>query len=229
MELVIDIETVGKDFEELDASQQEFLLRFAEKEINEELRQQKIEDAKRYLSLYPFTAKVVVIGFLRTDTGKALILFEDDEGANWESENGAVKYLGCSEEEMIGKFWEYISSANKLVTFNGNHFDFPFLTIRSAMLKIKPTRNLLSKSSKNKLHIDLLEELTLYGKLRKFNLDFYCKAFGIESPKEHGITGMEVKELYKAHKIREIATYCSKDVKATYELYKIWKEYLSFG
>ena len=27
------------------------------------------------------------------------------------------------------------------------------------------------------------------GAARKFNLDFYCKSFGIESPKSHGVTG----------------------------------------
>lgn len=38
---------------------------------------------------------------------------------------------------------------------------------------------------------------------------------------------MEVKELYKAGRIKEIAVYCSEDVKATYELYKIWNAYLN--
>ena len=38
-------------------------------------------------------------------------------------------------------------------------------------------------------------ELALFrvdGAARRFNLDFYCKAFGIESPKSHGVTGMDV-------------------------------------
>ncbi len=228
MELVIDIETVGKDFDELASSQQEYLLRYAEKELNEELRLQKIEDAKRYLSLYPFTAKTIVIGFLRTDTENAFVLYEDATGESWEKEEGRVKYLGCTEKEMLEKFWDYVSKASRLITFNGNHFDLAFLTMRSAILKIKPTVDLLKKQSKKKFHIDLLDEFTLHNKIRKFNLDFYCKAFGISSPKDHGITGMEVKELYKANKTKEIATYCFKDVEATFELYKIWRDYLNF-
>jgi len=228
MNLIIDIETIGDDFEELASSQQEFLLRFAEKELNEEVRKQKIDDAKRYLSLYPFTAKVVSIGLLRTDTEKTLVLFENEEDRQFESEDGYVKYIGLPEKAILERFWEYVIKANKLISFNGLHFDFPFLILRSAMLKIKPSINLLSKNAQRNIHIDLLDELTLHGKLRKFNLDFYCKAFGIISPKEHGITGMDVKELYRANKIDEIAIYCSKDVWATYELFKIWEKYLNF-
>jgi predicted PolB exonuclease-like 3'-5' exonuclease len=38
---------------------------------------------------------------------------------------------------------------------------------------------------------------------------------------------MEVKELYKAGKVKDIAVYCGEDIRATYELYKIWDEYLN--
>ncbi len=82
-------------------------------------------------------------------------------------------------------------------------------------------------------HCDLAEQLTFYsvsgrdGAARRFNLDFYCKAFGIESPKSHGVTGMDVKDMMAAGRFREIAEYCLRDVRATVELYKIWKERLA--
>ena len=50
-------------------------------------------------------------------------------------------------------------------------------------------------------HCDLAEQFTFYsvsgrdGAARRFNLDFYCKAFGIDSPKAHGVTGLDVKTL----------------------------------
>ena len=65
------------------------------------------------------------------------------------------------------------------------------------------------------------------GAARRFNLDFYCKAFGIESPKSHGVTGMDVAQLMAEGKYREIAEYCLRDVKATVLLYQIWKDRLS--
>ena len=38
---------------------------------------------------------------------------------------------------------------------------------------------------------------------------------------------MDVKDLMEAGKFREIAEYCLRDVKATVELYQIWKERLA--
>ncbi len=99
--------------------------------------------------------------------------------------------------------------------------------LRSAVLKIKPTVNFLGNRFNTSKHIDLLEQFTFYGLIRKFNLDFYCHAFGIESPKSKGVSGMEVKQLYEAGRIEEIAVYCGQDIRATYELYKIWNEYLN--
>jgi len=227
MNLVFDIETVGTDFENLSETQQEFLLRYADQEPESTKKEVMIENAKRCLSLYPFTAKIVCIAMLNTDTNKMLVLFESQEAESWESEEENVKYQSAAENEILSKFWKYSAKADKLISFNGRGFDLPFITIRSAMLKIKPTKNFLKNRYDSASHVDLLEQFTFHGLTKKFNLDFYCHAFGIESPKEQGITGMEVKELYKAGRIKDIAIYCGRDVKATHQLYKIWDDYLN--
>ena len=41
------------------------------------------------------------------------------------------------------------------------------------------------------------------------------------------VTGTDVKNLKEAGQFREIAEYCLRDVRATVELYKIWKEWLA--
>ena len=227
MKLVFDIETVGFDLNSLSESQQEFILRYSEKETDNALKQRKEDEAIRYLSLYPLTAKVVAIGMLNTETEHSMVLYEDSEEIEWNSENDEVKYCSSTEEKMLIKFWEYVKKADAVITFNGRNFDLPFLMMRSAMLKIKPTRNFIRKRYDNKSHIDLLDKFTQYGITKKFNLDFYCHSFGIESPKSHGVSGMDVKELYNAGKTREVATYCSHDVAATYKLYKVWEEFLN--
>lgn len=229
MNLVFDIETVGYEFESLSESQQEYLLRYAEQEKDITKREEKIEDAKRYLSLYPFTAKIVAIGMLNTETENVMVLYESNEKDEWISEEKSTRYKPLSENEMLEYFWTCIEKVEKVITFNGRNFDIPFIMLRSAMLKIKPSKNLLKSRFDSTNHIDLLEQFTFYGITRKFNLDFYCHAFGIESPKSKGITGMEVKELYKAGRVKDIAIYCGDDVKATYKLYKIWNEYLNFA
>jgi len=60
-----------------------------------------------------------------------------------------------------------------------------------------------------------------------FNLDFYCKAFGVESPKSKGVTGRDIGSLLVEGRYRDIAEYCLRDVQATVQLYHIWKERLS--
>ncbi len=227
MGIVFDIETVGFELENLAESQQEFLLRYAEKEKDETLRNEKKDEVARYLSLYPYTARIISIGLLNTVTEGTMVLFSSEEDENWEVEEKNIKYESLSEIELLKRFWIYLAKTDKVITFNGRAFDIPFLMLRSAMLNVKPSINLIHNRYNITRHIDLLDQFTFYGLTRKFNLDFYCHAFGITSPKSKGITGMEIKELYKAGRIKDIAVYCGEDVKATYELYKIWDEYLN--
>ena len=120
-----------------------------------------------------------------------------------------------------------------MVTFNGRSFDVPFLYLRSAVLNTPITRkNWLGYRFQTEPHCDLAEQLSFYnvsgrtGAARKFTLDFYCRAFGIESPKSQGVTGMDVNDLMKEGRFREIAEYCVRDVDATLQLYRIWAERL---
>ena len=225
--IVFDIETCAYPFEALSESQQEYLLRYAEKEIDPDKKQKQTDQAIRYTSLYPLTAKCVAIGIYDTDKNKSFVYYESADSDEWFSEDQQIHYKGLTEEKMLKSFWKIIKVTDQVVTFNGRNFDIPFLMIRSAMLKVKPGKNLIKSRYEKKSHIDLLEQFTFYGLTRKFNLDFYCNAFGIESPKTKEISGMEVKNLYEAGRLRDIAIYCSRDIFATYQLYKIWEEYLS--
>lgn len=225
--IVFDIETSSYPFESLSESQREYLLRYAEKETNEEIKSQKISEVKRYLNLYPFTAKVIAVGFYDVLKEKTFVYYESNEKEEWHSDDKKINYKGLKEEDILKSFWRIVEVSNQFITFNGRNFDIPFLMMRSAIKRIKPAKNLNTSRYDKKLHIDLLEQFTYYGLTKKFNLDFYCRAFGVESPKSQGISGMEVKNLYDAGKIKEIAVYCGKDVIATYELYKIWDEFLN--
>ncbi|MBC8095958.1 MAG: hypothetical protein H7Y43_09110, partial [Akkermansiaceae bacterium] len=116
----------------------------------------------------------------------------------------------------------------------GRGFDVPFIYLRSALLNVPISRkDWLGYRYQTEPHCDLAEQLTFYnvsgreGAARKFNLDFYCKAFGIESPKSHGITGMDVNTLLAEGRYRDIAEYCLRDVVATVSLFQIWRERLA--
>jgi DNA polymerase elongation subunit (family B) len=224
--IVFDIETCSVPFESLSESQQEYLLRYAEKESDEKVKELKVDEAIRYTSLYPYTAKVIAIGIYDVDKEKSYVYYASEIAEEWNSEKN-VHYKGLSEKEMLNSFWRIIEVTDQIITFNGRNFDAPFLMIRSALHSIKPGKNIVSKRFDSGFHIDLLEQFTYYGLTRKFNLDFYCQAFGVNSPKSKGISGMEVKNLYEAGRIKDIAVYCADDIYATYQLYKIWDEYLN--
>lgn len=226
--VIVDIETAHIPFESLSESQQEYLMREADKIEDPELRKQKEEDSIRMMSLYPFTAKVVVIGMYIVEKQKASVFYESEvEEEKWTSDDGS-DFKGLPEKEMLKRFWDYIATIDQLITFNGRGFDVPFLMLRSAVLGIKPSKNFMGYRYDVTKHIDLLEQLSYYKAFKSFNLDFYCHAFGIESPKSKGVTGMEVQGLYEAGRIKEVASYCARDIYATYQLYKKWDEMLRF-
>ncbi len=82
----------------------------------------------------------------------------------------------------------------------------------------------------NGSHIDLLDQLTFYGaSRRRFSLDMWCKTFGIKSPKEGGITGYDIKDLFGDKRYLDIARYCFGDIRATKELLSYWENYIKFG
>lgn len=218
--LIVDIETVGYSWESFDEKQQEYLMKFAN---TEEERKEVLQK----LSLYPTTAQILAIGMLNPDTNRAKILFRDEHAYEDTSEDEQVQYVATDERTILQSFWTDITHYQQLITFNGRGFDFPFLMLRSAILGVKPTRNLLGNRYDTASHCDLLEQFTFYGALRKFNLDFYCKIFGIESPKEQGITGLDMERLVAEKRYREIAEYNLGDLRATAELFRRWDNYLN--
>ncbi len=241
--IVFDIETSAQPVENFDEAQQEYLFREADKLADPAVKAAKREEITRFMSLWPFTSQVVCIAMLNAETlrGQSLYVADDFEDGMDESRlaapersEGGVEFIPCADEtELLTLFWDVAKKYDSVVTFNGRGFDVPFIYLRSAVLNVPITRkNWLGYRYAVEPHCDLAEQFTFYsvggqgGAARRFNLDFYCKAFGIESPKSAGVTGMDVKDLMEAGKFREIAEYCLRDVRATVELYKIWKERL---
>jgi len=233
--LVFDIETSALPLENFDEVQQEYLLRELEKIPDETTRITRREELLRQFSLWPFTAQIVCIAMLNAESLRGQVLFTAEDFEEDAAEGGPVEFMPCADEiELLTAFWDVAKHYDEIVTFNGRGFDVPFLYLRSAVLNVPITKkNWLGYRYATEPHCDLAEQFTFYGvsgrdgAARKFNLDFYCKAFGIDSPKAHGITGMDVKNLMQEGRFRDIAEYCLRDVRATVELYRVWKERLA--
>lgn len=221
--VVFDVETIGYNFDkDLDEVQKEYLLKFAKTE-------EEIEAVKEGLGLFPVSGKIVAIAMYNIESGKGAVFYTPSEGKfkREEIEEDSAKYFACDEKEILEKFWETIVKYERYITFNGRGFDVPFVRIRSAILGVKCPIELMTPRFKSDYkknpHIDLLEELTFAGTIKKFNLDFYCKAFGIQSPKE-SVNGHEVPRMIKEGRGLDVARYCYGDVVATAELFKKWNE-----
>lgn len=217
--IIFDIETIPQNFDALDEASRKYLLKEAETD-------EEIQKTKDQMALWGPTNEIVAIGMLAVETQKGAVYFQS-RGTSFEPfEEEGIKYWAGSEPEILEKFWQAVAHAAKFVTFNGRGFDCPVLMVRSAILKVKPAKNLMPYRYSAEQHVDLLEQLTFYNAVRKFNLDMYCKAFGIASPKSHGITGLSIKPLFEAGEYLKIARYCAGDLTATRELYLRWVEYL---
>lgn len=237
---VFDIETAPLDWAMFDEAQHEYLLRGAD--TAEEQDKKKAE-----MALSPLTAQLVCLGiilFERNEQGE----FEekrrtaylqdnslaDDIYTSEELANGA-RLVRSNEKTILTNFWKLLrqSPSLHLISFNGRNFDAPFMMMRSALHRVKPSRNLMEGTRFNyPKHTDLIDELCFFnasqsGATRRYNFDFFTKAFGIQSPKSAGVDGSKVAELFQNGQGQVIAEYCLRDVQATWELFLIWREYLA--
>ncbi|HBT80505.1 MAG TPA: hypothetical protein DEB13_01010 [Candidatus Yanofskybacteria bacterium] len=220
--LIFDIETVGVEFESLDDKSKEFLLAYAESP-------EEIDDVKNGMGFSPLTGSIVAIGILNPDTEKGAVYFRTEGEKMDIVEEDGVHYVPClNEKEILKKFWDLATHYDLFVSFNGHSFDVPFIMIRSAILKIKPTINLMHNRYAKQPHFDLLDVLSNFGAARwRKNLHMWCQGFGIESPKAEGVSVDDVAGLFKSKEYLKIAKYCYGDIVATGKLYEHWNKYIN--
>lgn len=214
--LVIDIETVGIPWEDHDPYVREYLIKGKS--------EAEAEEEKRRGALSPFTGRIVAIGVINADDGRACALFEVPGQAEVAvRRDGPRTLISGTEELILRKFWEFLGEKDRFISFNGRQFDGPFLMIRSAINGITPKRDLVGYRFSFHPNCDLREALNFWGSVNsrqyRFNLDLACKSFGIQSSKSEGMDGRAVENLYREGRYEEIATYCLEDVRATAELY----------
>ncbi len=230
--LVLDIETVGESFDEMDETTQEVLLRWTKQTAtNDDDLKARTEDVKNGLGFSPFTGFICAIGILDVERDRTAVLYQTTEKDAEDTEEDGVKFRPMNEKAMLEEFWRIAERYDVFVSFNGRSFDMPFLALRSMILGVRPTRDLLSNRytslQRGAKHIDLMDQLTFYGAMfRRPNLHIVCRALGIKSPKADGVTGDDVAELYQSGRFLDIARYNVGDLYATRDVYAQWQAYL---
>ena len=232
--LVFDIETIGENYDEMDEATKEIMLKWLKKEsYSDEEYQREVDAVKDNLGFSPLTGQIVAIGVVEVESEKGAVYYQNPDlavGQLSEEDRDGVKLKVMSEKEMLEKFWEVAKHASECISFNGRAFDVPFILVRSAVHGIRVPINLMPpRYSSNANHIDLLDQLTFFGSVRKKgNLHLWCRAFGIKSPKADGISGDDVGKLFQEKQFLKIAEYNVGDLRATRELYKYWNECIRF-
>lgn len=231
--LVFDIETVGEDWKDLDATTQEVLTKWIKKDVGEDSEDYEaaFTNVKKELGLSPLTGQIVAIGILDQDRNEGAVYYQAPGQSAAEIVEEGITFRSMSEPEMLKAFWQTASRYNEFISYNGRVFDAPFLAIRSAIHKIRPSVDLMEGrylyQQRGVRHVDLQDQLTFYGAMqKKGGLHLYARAFGITSPKAGGVSGDDVGKLFKEGKYLDIARYNVGDLRATRELYEYWDKYL---
>ena len=231
--LIFDIETVGESWDEFDEVTKKTLTRWIDKtSVSDEEKESRYDDLKSELGFSPLTGFVVAIGLYDLERQQGAVYYTG-EGNEVDERVDDYVLKQRTEKEMLEDFWEGALSYDTFVTFNGRSFDAPFLLHRSIANDIKPTQNLMSGrylyQQRTVRHIDLQDQLRFYGAMRRRpSLHLFCRAYGIQSPKSKAVTGDDISTLFKKKQFRDIARYNIRDVVATTELYRRWKDHLSF-
>jgi len=230
--LIIDIETIGEEWSKIDDQTKKVLVERV-KRWHPEMGEDAETTAEGELGVSPFTGEIVALGVLDSETSKGAVYYQSPKERE-STEIEGVKLTVTSEKSMLEKFWALSANYSEFVTFSGRTFDIPYIMLRSAILGIRPAKDLmrgryLYQQSPNAAHIDLYDQLRFYGSISHLGgLHLACRAFGIETPKDGEIDGSKVGQYFREGKCKEIAEYNARDLHSTRELYRHWKKYLAF-
>ncbi|PIT89454.1 MAG: hypothetical protein COU27_00240, partial [Candidatus Levybacteria bacterium CG10_big_fil_rev_8_21_14_0_10_36_7] len=144
MALIFDIETIGYEFGSLDLITQDNLTRWIKRQAGDNERQYKalFTDLKEGLGFSPLTGKIVTIGVFDSISDKGVVYYQAPDLDLREEKEENFIFKPKTEKEMLESFWQGVKNYKEFVSFNGRSFDVPFLLLRSAINKVKPSINL---------------------------------------------------------------------------------------
>lgn len=235
VDIVIDIETLGPRWEEIDAPTQEYLTERAKNRAKWDgetlTEEQAAEVAAERLALDTGLASVAAIGMysLRKTRPRVLVPVAAETAVDGHIPLEVDVDWHENERAMLSRFWRYLKEIgnSRIVTFNGRGFDGPNLMIRSAMLDITCTRDLVGNRYYVDNNLDLQHALAFMGAVRGgYGLEYWCLRFDIPSPKDQGIDGSDVERLVRAGEWHLLINYVGGDVLRSGQLYQRMQHFL---
>src|SRR5262245_65172612 len=125
------------------------------------------------------------------------------------------------EARTLKSFWRLVAGfCNGQDMFIGHNlldFDMLFIYKRSCIHGVRPSVNLSFKRFQSHPIFDTMWEWTKWH--QRISLHELAQALGIPSPKEFGVNGLGIYDLYQQGRHEEIAQYCMQDVKCAREVF----------
>lgn len=123
----------------------------------------------------------------------------------------------ADEADALCSFWATWEGQRRptLVTYNGLGFDLPLLLRRSLYLEVRAPRLQLDRFRHPEV-IDLMQVLSLDGRLKYRGLQFYANRFGLQA--ESDITGKEIAAAVAQGDWEAVGRHCWCDVRTTMAL-----------
>jgi hypothetical protein len=158
-------------------------------------------------ALDPLAGRVVALGWTLAGDGDGSIVTAPNES---------------DERALLEQFWTLARLADgELVTWNGLHFDVPFVVTRSLLVGVRPlvppgTVSAWTKRYAISPHFDCRARLTNWDPTARGTLREWATAFGIAT---EPTTGADVHAQYLAGDLAAIERHCLDDVRVTAAIY----------
>lgn len=169
----------------------------------------------RQLSLNPQHGRILCIG----------VIVERDDHVSQRGVLGRCRETGrfhLDEGRTLRSFWNLLRGFDPrrdlLVGFNLLDFDLHFICTRSVIRRVKPSLAVCFARYRAAPVFDCMWEFTHWR--HRIKLDDLARVLGLESPKQDGVDGSRVYDLFAEGRHQEIADYCMRDCECTRAIYR---------
>ena len=180
-----------------------------------ELLNSLTDEEFRQLSLNPQYGRVLCIG----------VIVERDNQISQRGVLGRCRETGrfhLDEGRTLRSFWNLLRGFDPrrdlLIGFNLLDFDLHFICTRSVIRRVKPSLSVCFARYRAAPVFDCMWEFTHWR--HRIKLDDLARVLGLESPKQDGVDGSRVYDLFVEGRHQEIADYCMRDCECARAIYR---------
>jgi len=227
--LVVDIETVGYEWEDVPDSSKDGLVKWLQSR-HKSLGQTDsvMREARERLALSPFTGRVVSLSMYDIERDLGATYYTADTAGDFK--DNSFTYKTRSEKEILEDWWEGASNYDTFVTYGGRSFLLPFIFHRSVINKIRPSIEIAQQKYLTQqsppYHVDLMHEFSFGGAMNyKPSLQVLADAYGLSN--KQLFAGEAVGKFFQEKKFADIARRNSTDVLIIKDLYDVWLKHMA--